>query len=81
MAIGCAGLSVTGCTTAYEEQSYAEKECEELRLFAREQFANSDSRIDGSLSDNNDAFGALFQSDENRQRSALRKNYLGRCKS
>ena len=81
VAIVYASLSLTGCTTAYEEQSYAEKECEELKLVARQQFANYDFNINGSQDDNNNALGALFQSDENRQKSALRKNYQVNCKS
>ena len=81
VAIVYASLSLTGCTTAYEEQSYAEKECEELKLVARQQFANYGSNINGSQDDNNNALGALFQSDENRQKSALRKNYQVNCKS
>ena len=80
IAIVCASLSLTGCTTAYEEQSYAKKECEELKLAARQQFANYGSNVDGSLDDNNNALGALFQSDENRKKSALRKTYSDRCK-
>ena len=81
MAVGCASLTLTSCTTAYEEQSYAEEECEELKRAARQKFANSGSYTYGSGSEKNNILATLFQSDENRQKTALRKNYLDRCKS
>lgn len=80
--MSCASLSLAGCTTFHEEQTYAAKGCKELQQAAKQRFSkvNNFGNIANTDNTQNDVFGALFQSDKSKQNSALRKNYKARCK-
>lgn len=77
------GMSLGGCASSYDSIStYADKDCELIREFVRQEYRANPSRIAGSLSDAgepNDILGALFQSDAQKERLARTKVYNDKC--
>jgi len=74
--------TMSACASNHNEQVYADKSCEIIRQMAREQFLNRKPNIYGSISDSNesnDILNTLFQSDENKEKSARKKSYAKKC--
>jgi len=77
------GMSLGGCASTYDSIStYADKDCELIREFARQEYRANPSRVAGSLSDAgepNNVLGALFQTDAQKERLARTKVYNEKC--
>ena len=72
-----------GCTLPKAVEEYDNKECEEIRKVAQEQFLarTPDSNTRYKDDDNaNSILGSLFQDDERIERQAKRTSYDRRCR-
>lgn len=76
------GVSLCGCASTYDEDYYANKDCQQIREYAKQKLRTNKSNIIGTSNnydEPNDILGAIFQSDEQKEKVARNKAYNKKC--
>ena len=76
------GVGLCGCASSYDESYYSNKDCQQIREYAKQDLRANKSNILGaskSYDEPNNIFGALFQSDDQKEKLARNKVYNKKC--